>query len=585
MTLFDKAKLKKIKEKKKVSKKHTLMVVDDEEAQLFSLESLLSEEYAVITAKDGQEALDMITGMENPESISLIICDQRMPKLTGIQVFERLIDILPNTIRIILTAFTDISVIIDSINKARIYKFILKPFDPEDFKITVKRALESFDLQQQLEQYQRNLELEVKKRTRELEKTNRELDETNKELRELSLTDPLTGLRNIRYLNEFIDQDIAMVQKEYEELSVKYPMSAFPGRDFIFFILEIDEFKMMNDTFRRSVLDRLLVQFSVILKDFFVDSDIIVRRGDAEFLIVNRFTEREKSQQKAKFLLRAVEDHIFDLETDKKIDLTCSLGSACYPFISSHYDAVDWKDVINIAEFALGTAKNSGGSTWVGIFSTDKTRRDNLYQRIIEEIEKLLANGELNVQSSLKVEKLVWRKDKITHPKIRRRLDILKKLNILIFNPDTREAKIHNIFENNLWILGTEYSKMSSNETLKKVVEEYLDKKYSGNIAKSRPDLLLARGMEKRYLLIEFKRPGHTLDRSDEYQAVVYRDDLNAHIPDAKIEITLIGGRIKANISAHYSEKGVEYLTYKSVISNARNNIKWLLEDLERDRK
>jgi small GTP-binding protein len=166
---------------------------------------------------------------------------------------------------------------------------------------------------------------------------------------------------------------------------------------------------------------------------------------------------------------------------------------------------------------------------------------------------------------------------------INKRWRILDDLDALIFNPDTKESEIHKILENNLWIMGVEYAKMSSNETLKKTVEQYLGKKYKGDSAKNRPDLLLTGGMEKRYLLIEFKKPGHTLARRDEYQAVVYRDELNAHIPDSKIEITLLGGRIKENISPHNLEKGVEYLTYKSVISNARNNLKWLIEDIDRE--
>jgi len=124
-----KKRLQKIKKKIELKdKKHTIMIVDDEESHLISMEFLLSEDYHIITAKDGQEALDMIMGMENPESISLIISDQRMPRLTGIELFEKLLPILPKTIRMILTAFDDKNVMIDAINKAKIDKFILKPF-------------------------------------------------------------------------------------------------------------------------------------------------------------------------------------------------------------------------------------------------------------------------------------------------------------------------------------------------------------------------------------------------------------------------------------------------------------------------
>jgi internalin A len=149
MIKFDKSRLQKIKEKEKIIKKHTIMIVDDEEAHLKAMESLLSEDYYIITAKDGQEALDLIAKMENPENISLIISDQRMPKLTGLQLLEKIKDIIPNTIRIILTAFDDKDVIIDAINKAHIYKFILKPFDPDELQLIVKKAVETFEQQKE----------------------------------------------------------------------------------------------------------------------------------------------------------------------------------------------------------------------------------------------------------------------------------------------------------------------------------------------------------------------------------------------------------------------------------------------------
>ena len=570
MALFDKKKFGKIREKEEKAKKQTIMIVDDEENQLNALWNLLSEEYNIITARDGQEALDIINAMKHPESIGVVIADQRMPRLTGINLFEKLKDILPSTLRIIITAYADKNVILNSISDAKVYEFILKPVDSDELKLKVKRALENFELQKELDEYIRKLEEFIQ-----------EIVQKNKELKELSLTDPLTGLRNLRYLNEFIDQAIAIVQEDYEGLYRNSSKQVCPRKDFIFLIIEIDEFKILRETYHRAELDMLLKQFSDILKSFFNDSDIIVRRGDAEFLIVNH-TDREKAKPRAKGLLRLVEDHIFHIGTDKEIDLTCSIGSACYPFIPNHHDAIDWRNTINIAEIALQTAKNSGGNTWGGLFGTDRTKPASLLQKIMEEIEILLENDEVEVQSSLPAEKLVWRKIKIKDPKIKKRWTILNTLDNLVFNTHTREAKIHKIFADNLWILGPEYSIMSSNETLKKVVEERLCQKYQGDDAKKRPDLFLAQDVTKRYLLIEFKRPKHVLDRNDESQAQIYRDELNEYDPNAKIEIMLIGGRVKKNISSHYLRDDVKYFSYQSVISNARTNLKNFIEDLRR---
>jgi response regulator RpfG family c-di-GMP phosphodiesterase len=128
-------------------KKHTIIIVDDEECNLKSLVSLLSDYYNIITAQDGQEALDCIQKMEHPEKIALIISDQRMPRLTGIQLFEKLKDIIPNVIRIILTGY-DKDVNCDVARKNQIYKIISKPFDPEDLIKKVRIAIKDFENQE-----------------------------------------------------------------------------------------------------------------------------------------------------------------------------------------------------------------------------------------------------------------------------------------------------------------------------------------------------------------------------------------------------------------------------------------------------
>jgi len=142
-------------EDKTASKRHTIIIVDDEEKQLHSLESLLSEEYNVIAALNGQEALDKIKDLEHPEEISVIISDQRMPMMTGTLLFEELITLIPKTSRILLTAFSDTPAFLDP------YEFILKPFNSEDFEASVKRAVEDFEHRKQEEETKRTLEKRV----------------------------------------------------------------------------------------------------------------------------------------------------------------------------------------------------------------------------------------------------------------------------------------------------------------------------------------------------------------------------------------------------------------------------------------
>ena len=144
---------------------------------------------------------------------------------------------------------------------------------------------------------------------------------------------------------------------------------------------------------------------------------MIRKRGD-EFLIISRLTDREQVNNLAEHLLREVENKQFDTGNGETINLTCSIGFACYPFIRSQPDEVEWNDVIKIADKALYAAKNSGRNAWVGLFSTDKTKPGNLYQetekgkkKMLPDIEQLLENGELDITTSLTDKNSIkWRK-------------------------------------------------------------------------------------------------------------------------------------------------------------------------------
>jgi DNA-binding NtrC family response regulator len=182
-SVFKKQYLKKMQDMQGASKKPIIMIVDDELRQLDALSSLFAKEYSVITADSGEKALELINGMKNPEEISLIISDQRMRGLTGIEMFEKLKDIIPNTIRILLTAYDEKKDIVDSINEAKIYEFILKPFESEELMLRVGRAVEAFERQRELDRYRQNLEKE------------------NVSLKESLLSD---GLKMPEYFNDII---------------------------------------------------------------------------------------------------------------------------------------------------------------------------------------------------------------------------------------------------------------------------------------------------------------------------------------------------------------------------------------------
>ncbi|MEN9866444.1 MAG: hypothetical protein RL748_2034, partial [Pseudomonadota bacterium] len=140
---------------------YTVLLVDDEPDNLNVLRSILGNRYNILQASDGQEALDMVRAMPNPEQLTLVVSDQRMPRLTGVQLCEQLCAISPNTMRIIVTGYIDIDAIVDSVNRANIYKFVIKPFDRDEFELTVQRAIEAYEMKRKFDAYVQNLTQKV----------------------------------------------------------------------------------------------------------------------------------------------------------------------------------------------------------------------------------------------------------------------------------------------------------------------------------------------------------------------------------------------------------------------------------------
>ena len=140
-SIFDRNNISKA-EKSKNKKKYTIMIVDDEPQQLVSMQSLLADDYNVITAQSAPEALEKIESMENPtETLSVIISDQKMPGMTGIDLFKEILSkkMIPHTPRIIITGWEDKGTAIEALDKARIHQFIFKSYDPDDFKQRIKQ--------------------------------------------------------------------------------------------------------------------------------------------------------------------------------------------------------------------------------------------------------------------------------------------------------------------------------------------------------------------------------------------------------------------------------------------------------------
>jgi DNA-binding response OmpR family regulator len=147
-----------------------VLLVDDEDSILAALRRLLRREpYETITARSAQEALRY---MED-KPVDVIISDQRMPGTTGTELIHEIRKRWPSTLRIILSGYSEVSSIIAAINEGEIYKFISKPWNDEELKLHIRRAIE----QSQLQADNRRMALEIMEQNRQLIELNQLLDQ------------------------------------------------------------------------------------------------------------------------------------------------------------------------------------------------------------------------------------------------------------------------------------------------------------------------------------------------------------------------------------------------------------------------
>lgn len=163
---------------------HNLLIIDDEIDILKALERLFRRKYNVFSTTSPQEALRI---MER-EEIQVVISDQRMPGMTGVDFFSCIKDMYPDTMKLILTGYTDIESVIGAINKGQVFRYVKKPWDPNDLDMIVREAFEKSELMadnrmlmNELRLMNLTLEEKVKNRTVELELLNQRLKEINQE--------------------------------------------------------------------------------------------------------------------------------------------------------------------------------------------------------------------------------------------------------------------------------------------------------------------------------------------------------------------------------------------------------------------
>lgn len=249
-----------------------------------------------------------------------------------------------------------------------------------------------------LRERQAELERKVRERTAELETLHKALKEKSAVLERTSITDPLTGLHNRRFLIEHIDADIAASLRRAQELRAAGGTPV--DTDCVFFLIDIDNFKRVNDEHGHAAGDAVLVQFGRRLRSVLRESDDLVRWGGEEFLALARNTDRERAEELAERMRAVVVEHPFMSDTGGLLRVSCSIGFACLPFLPWRPHALGWQDIVRLADLALYAAKRSGRDTWVGLHATDGAQPEGLLAKVHAGPQQALRQGEIRVTSS-----------------------------------------------------------------------------------------------------------------------------------------------------------------------------------------
>ncbi len=191
---------------------YKILFVDDETANLRLLERLFRNSYEVLTASSTAEALDLLA----LHDVALIISDQRMPSMTGSEFLKKAAEMRPQTVRIMLTGYTDASALVDAINSGVVYKYITKPWVNEELQQTVKRALQHYETTKA----QRQLQLQNERLQARLKTTKDSFVEIVMKMLDMKVAQSRQHAERTAKYAVAIGEDLQMERPELEQLAL-----------------------------------------------------------------------------------------------------------------------------------------------------------------------------------------------------------------------------------------------------------------------------------------------------------------------------------------------------------------------------
>jgi diguanylate cyclase (GGDEF)-like protein len=197
-----------------------------------------------------------------------------------------------------------------------------------------------------------------------------ELQRKNLELQEISFTDALTGVWNRRYLEEIVTAEAGQVLRSYERARGG-DAHRLDHRDLVFIMVDVDFFKQVNDIHGHPAGDRLLQRVAERLSRVVRKSDVLVRWGGEEFLIMSRSADPSGTPAFCERILDVMAAEAFDLGHGVRVRKTCSVGWAPFPWSRDAYEALCAEEAIEVADTALYRAKAGGRNQGIGILPGD----------------------------------------------------------------------------------------------------------------------------------------------------------------------------------------------------------------------
>lgn len=205
----------------------------------------------------------------------------------------------------------------------------------------------------------------LKEEKNNTEKLNAELVKINLELKELSLVDPLTSLRNRRYLFEVVMPEIDAFSRKYWLRENGPNRRIMQGTGYGILLVDLDHFKRVNDKYGHDSGDMVLLQVANKLMEKVRHDDVVTRFGGEEFIIILKNIDEISTANIARILRKAIRDSSYMVTDNRTLQLTCSIGFVFYPFCNCDDPSITFTQMISLADKAMYYAKDHGRDTSV----------------------------------------------------------------------------------------------------------------------------------------------------------------------------------------------------------------------------